>query len=95
MKTGYLLLIIFLALFVSGCFMHTVTGANYYFPPGSNPTNSEYHLWIGSHGATMKAYSDRTQKRVIVQIQKGNKNIFLREYELLAASLEPDVSGKE
>jgi len=76
---------------LSGC-MHTVTGVNYYFPPGSNPSNSEYHLWLEVHGASGKAFADRTKKKVIVGIQKGKDSLLLREYELTAASLESDVT---
>ncbi len=91
MKTKYQLLVILLALSVSCCFMHTVKSMNYYFPVGSNSTNCEYYLWMECHGETRKAYTDKTKKSVRVGIQKGKNNVFLREYELLAASLESDV----
>ena len=76
---------------IPGC-SHTVTGSNYYFPPSSRPENAQYHLWISTEGASRKAYVAKTKKKVTLGIERGNENIFIREYEMTASSLETDVS---
>ncbi len=83
----YLLVVIILP----GC-SRTTTGSNYYFPANSRSKNAQYHLWISTDGANGKPYTAKTRKKVTLGIERGNENIFIREYEVTAASLESDVS---
>ena len=75
--------------------MHTVTGSNYYYPPGSKPEKADYHLWIEFQGAKRKAFTDKTKKKIIVGINKQKNNVFIREYECIAADINSYVSWDE
>jgi hypothetical protein len=76
---------------ILGCRPHTRVGMNYYYPPGSEPPASQYHLGITVHGAPGHAYVDRTAKTVYLSITSGKPSLLTRDYTLTAASLDASV----
>jgi hypothetical protein len=68
-----------------GC-MHTVTGQY------SDSADNAYRLWISSHGASGKAYVDKSKKRVWISIEKrGGTNsiaLFQQRYVLTGSDIE-------
>ena len=94
-KTRSAIIVLFCTFLLSGCFMHTVKGKSYYFPPGAKSDNAEYRLGIAIHGAKRKAFVERTKKKVFVGIYRGKKEIFSREYEVTASGLTENVSWEK
>jgi hypothetical protein len=76
---------------ILSCRPHTWVGMNYYYPPGSEPPASQYHLAISVHGAPGHAYVDRAAKTVYLSITSGKTSLLSREYTLVASSLDASV----
>jgi hypothetical protein len=68
-----------------GC-MHTVVGG------GSDSPSKHYHLWVSSHGASARAYVDKSKKKIWVGIEtrdEGNSaTLFEQRYVLTGSDID-------
>ncbi|MEJ0089099.1 MAG: hypothetical protein WDM80_05025 [Limisphaerales bacterium] len=78
----------FMAIALCGC-MHTVEG-------GSDSPAKHYSLWLNSHGASGKAYVDKTKKKIWISIGKRGSTdsevLFQQRYILTGSDIEWKIS---
>ena len=82
------------ALSAVGC-THTETGANFYFPPGSEPAEAKYQLSVAFVGAARHAYVDRTKKKIGIVIRAGDAVLLSRQYTIVAGDLDAGVTWEK
>jgi len=81
MKT-YLVCIGVMLIVLCGC-THTVVGG------GGDSPDKRYSLWVSSHGASGKAYFDRSKKKLWVRIESrggGNPTVLFEQSYILTGS---------
>ncbi len=84
-----------LFLLMYSCSGNTIVSKTHCYPPGKNFETAEYRLVIDVYGQNGKAYTAKTEKKIIVTIWKGEKEQLRREYKCSAASLEWDVTWND
>jgi hypothetical protein len=75
----YLACIALLGVAICGC-SHTVVGGS------ADSQDKRYHLWISSHGASAKAYVDKSKKKIWV-----TGALFQQRYDLTGSDIQWDI----
>ena len=95
MKTAlYFLAALPLASFLTGCMTHTVISRPSWYPPhlaASQFDQAQFVVYISAHGASGRAYTDRTPKTVYLALVRGEAVKTRAKLTLKAAALEWDV----
>jgi hypothetical protein len=73
--------------------MHTVIGGERHYPPSATRSHdAEFTVGVSCHGASAKAYSDRTKKHVYVYLLRRDVPKFSTDFRVMGADLDWEVT---
>jgi hypothetical protein len=89
--------VVALACLSSGCMTHTVISEPSFYPPqlkAYESAEAQFTAYVSAHGASGKAYTDRTPKTVYISLAKRGGSKTTAKVIISAADLSWSVSWK-